>query len=277
MHGYPPPLDMRNSWINGRTLKMALARTRANHTLACFGATDRVPIDPQRDAYLLGAEFQNPFPFSTGQGVMATVRDAGDAAPVVYEFGRFQFTASAFESSLHWIQAEDAGTGIDTPALEALGREVLAGASHKAHEFSRQVCQWGRGKRVWGNLNRHYTPQTLAQALGQWFQAVAQAHGDAAQAIEWGISIKGLHVSFASKHLRLLAPDRYAVLDEVLSVGLGYALNPAGYALFMHTLRAFQRSYGLPYTLAQIEWAIFGLVRQSVRGLPSSSLSISSS
>ncbi len=265
-------LDMRNCWINGRTLKMAVAQTRANHSLGDFHVTDRVAIDPQRDAYLLGAEFQNPFPFSTAQDVMATVRDAQDAAPQVYEFGQFRFTASAFQSSLHWVQAEDAATGIDIQALEALGQEVLAGASHKAHDFSRQVCLWGRGERVWGNLERYHSQEALSQQLGEWFTSVAQAN-NAAQAIPGGIAIKGLRVSFASKHLRFLAPERYAVLDEVLSEGLGFALNPAGYGLFMHTLQAFKRQYDLPHTLAQIEWALFGLVRQSVRGQPSISSS----
>lgn len=254
-------LDIRDCWINGRTLQAALAQTGANHALGRFQATDRVPVDPRRDAYLLGAEFQNPFPFSTGQGVMATVLDVEQAAPVVYEFARFQCTASAFDSALHWIRAEDASTD----GLEALGRNVLAGAFEEAADFSRQVCEWGRGARVWGNLNRHYAPDALALELRHWFARVAEAR-DAIEAIEGGLAIKGLGVSFASKHLRLLAPERYAVLDEVLSEGLGFALNRAGYALFMHTLRVFKDTYRLPHTLAQIEWAIFGLVRQSVRG-----------
>lgn len=254
-------LDTRDCWINGRTLQTALAQTRANHVLGRFRANDRVSVDPRRDALLLGAESQNPFPFSTGQGVMVTVLDVAQTAPVVYEFARFQCTASAFDSALHWMRAED----IATDGLEALGRNVLAGGSQNCTDFSRQVCEWGRGARVWGNLNRHYTPDALALELRQWFARVATAR-DAVMAIEGGIAIKGLGVSFASKHLRFLAPERYAVLDEVLSEGLGFALNPAGYALFMHALQAFKNTYHLPHTLAQIEWALFGLVRQSVRG-----------
>jgi hypothetical protein len=34
------------------------------------------------------------------------------------------------------------------------------------------------------------------------------------EAIEYGIAIKGLAVSFASKHLRMMQPHRFAVLDE---------------------------------------------------------------
>ena len=93
-------------------------------------------------------------------------------------------------------------------------------------------------------------------------------------AIEGGCGIKGLGVSFASKHLRLLLPERYAVLDEVLSTGLGFALNPTGYALFMREIKRFKEKYSIRHSLAHIEWAIFGLVRQSVRGLPPSSIDI---
>ena len=251
-------LDLGSCWINGRTLRKALNYTKANHSLPVFQATERVAIDPYRDAYLLGAEFQKPFPFCTGNGVMATILDV-DAVTQIYEFGLFKCTASAFESSLHWIKQDDTAT----EAVEALGRELLAGAWSMCYEFSRQVCDWGRGERVWGNLNRHYTADALQNELRCWFSGIA---GNDIAAIEGGLNIKGLGVSFASKHLRLLDPNRYAVLDDVLSQGLGFALNPAGYALFMHELKRFQEKYAISHSLAHIEWAIFGLVRQSVRG-----------
>ena len=190
---------------------------------------------------------------------MATVLDVDKSAPPVYEFGLFRCTVSAFESSLHWIKEDDTST----EDVEALGRDVLAGAWNKCYEFSRQVCDWGRGERVWGNLNRHYTVEALQNELCRWFTGIA---GSDIEAIQGGLSIKGLGVSFASKHLRLLNPNRYAVLDDVLSQGLGFGLNPAGYALFMHELKRFQEKYTIAHSLAHIEWAIFGLVRQSVRG-----------
>lgn len=263
------PLELRNCWINGRTLRAALNQTKANHSLPAFQATDRVAIDTQRDAYLLGSEFQNPFPFCTGNGVMATVLDVSKAAPQIYEFGLFQCTASAFESSLYWIRKEDT----ETEVVEAQGRKVLAGSWNECYEFARQVCKWGRGGRVWGNLNRHSTADALQIKLCNWFSSVVLEDSDS-NAIEGGCGIKGLGVSFASKHLRLLLPERYAVLDEVLSIGLGFALNPTGYALFMRELKRFKEKYSIRHSLAHIEWAIFGLIRQSVRGLPPSSIDI---
>ena len=244
-------------------LRLALKKTRANHKLPRFRSTDRVAIDPHKDAYLLGAESQNPFPFATADGVMATVLDVDANTTQIYEFGLFRCTASAFESSLYWIQQEDPTTG----TLEALGSRILAGASDESFEFSRQVCEWGGGGRVWGNLNRYYSPDALQSELQDWFFAVSAADGHS-NAIKSGLGIKGLGVSFASKHLRLLAPDHYAVLDDVLSMGLGFALNSAGYDLFMHELKQFKEKYSISHSLAKIESSIFGLVRQSVRGDP---------
>ena len=84
-------------------------------------------------------------------------------------------------------------------------------------------------------------------------------------AIEPGINIKGLGVSFASKHLRMLDPDRFAVLDEVLSDGLGFALNPKGYKLFMQLLQDFSKQNHIKHSLAELESGLFILVRQQVR------------
>ncbi len=267
-------LELRNCWINGRTLRnalnhTALNQTEVNHSLSSFRATDRVAIDTQRDALLLGSGLPNPFPFCTGNSVMATVLDVNTAAPQIYEFGLFQCTASAFDSSLYWIRKEDTAT----EAVEAQGRKVLAGAWSECYEFSHQVCEWGRGGRVWGNLNRHSTADALQIKLCNWFSSAVLEDSDS-NAIEGGCGIKGLGVSFASKHLRLLLPERYAVLDEVLSTGLGFALNPTGYALFMREIKRFKEKYSIRHSLAHIEWAIFGLVRQSVRGLPPSSIDI---
>ncbi|MFT3777154.1 MAG: hypothetical protein QM772_02560 [Ottowia sp.] len=259
------PLDTRGCWINGRTLRLVSSETGVTHPNGPFRPKDRVPVDPRAHADLLGAKLQNPIPFSTSQGLMATVRDFDGAAPSVYEFCQFRFTVSAFESSLHWLQVEDKKTGIEIEKLEVRGSALLAGTSREAYKFSQHTCKWGRGHRVWGNLERHYTQDALEKALREWFDRVG-ASDDDRDAIAGGLDIKGLGVSFASKHLRFLAPERYAVLDEVLSIGLGFALNPAGYAFFMHELRRFRRRYALPHSLARIEAGIFGLVRQSARG-----------
>ncbi len=88
------------------------------------------------------------------------------------------------------------------------------------------------------------------------------------QAIRAGLRIKGLSVSFASKHLLLLLLGRYRVLDEVISPGLGFALNRSGFLLFMKSLHEFQQHHASGLSTAQVASAIFYQVRQSVRSLP---------
>lgn len=63
----------------------------------------------------------------------------------------------------------------------------------------------------------------------------------------------------------MIAPKRYAGLDEVFSTGLGFALNVKGYRLFMESFNDFKSKYNLDYNLATIKSGIFKLVRQSVR------------
>lgn len=78
---------------------------------------------------------------------------------------------------------------------------------------------------------------------------------------------KGLGVSFGCKHLRMLDPDRFAVLDSILNNELGYALNPKGYALFMRHFRLFHQQLPTrkwPHSLARTEAGMFMLVRSLV-------------
>nr|WP_298410598.1 hypothetical protein [uncultured Halomonas sp.] len=100
--------------------------------------------------------------------------------------------------------------------------------------------------------------------MDDWL-AIAAATDDAVSLIAPGIAIKGLGVSFASKHLRMLDPKRYAVLDEVINEGLGFARNPRGYALFIYCLQEFLARHELPYSVATLESGLFYLIRQQVR------------
>ncbi|MEO7399792.1 MAG: hypothetical protein ABIV07_03340 [Polaromonas sp.] len=253
--------------INGRTLKQALASTKANHRFGRFSSTQWVDVCPKCDAYGLGAEFTNPWPFLCHDGVMRTVADF-DGERNQYlsrnmDFSGFEFSESALESAIAICQYEDptthdveeAGATIDGQSSEA---ELL--------EFSERVCEWGGGQRVWANLQRyHENSAELAKAYSDWFR-IAQETGDEDAAITPGINIKGLGVSFSSKHLRMLDPDRFAVLDEVISEGLGYALNPKGYKLFMRHLREFSKENNIQHKLSTLESGLFVLVRQQVRG-----------
>lgn len=122
----------------------------------------------------------------------------------------------------------------------ACGRNLTQStiSSTDALEFSELVCKWGRGKRVFANLKRHHGTKLgtlMSKALEQALNAT-----DVESAITPLYKIKGLGVSFASKHLRMLLPEKFGVLDSRFEETLGFALNVPGYALFMKTLEAFR-------------------------------------
>ncbi|GAB2794600.1 hypothetical protein GCM10027040_21080 [Halomonas shantousis] len=251
--------------IHGRTLKQALAFTRANHAFGKITATQWVEICPLCDAYALGMETNHPWPFFCADGVMRTAEDFDSTTQQPgaesLDFYGLEFTRSALDSAIKLAQQEFE----ETRRLEDIGATLLKdNPAMSSLDFSQAVCKWGKGPRVWGNLTRHYQLPDLEQALDDWL-AFAAATDDAASAIAPGVAIKGLGVSFASKHLRMLDPQRYAVLDEVISKGLGFAMNPTGYALFLRCLHEFLARYGLSYNMATLESGLFYLVRQSVR------------
>ena len=141
----------------------------------------------------------------------------------------------------------------------ALARKPTAASSLK---FSKAVCDWASGQRVWRNLERYNTDKDkLAKELCSWLQDANKTRDDG-EAIAPGIKIKGLGVSFASKHLRMLCPQRFATLDSVLSEELGFALNIAGYKLFLQTLRKFRHHYGFRDSVGTLETGIYELIQE---------------
>ena len=257
--------QVKTAKMNGRTLKQALEITKANHRFPEFSWTEWVDVCPACDAYGLGAEFTHPWPFLCQDGVMRTVADF-DADKNQYQsidldFFGFKFSESALESAIALCHLEDE----TTERVEKIGSKISSESTDaELLTFSQLVCEWGRGQRVWGNLQKHNRAEELALAYSDWFSLAKKAVNVAA-AIELGLNIKGLGVSFASKHLRMLDPEKFAVLDEVLSEGLGFALNPKGYQLFMRLLQDFSAENHLQHNVATLESGLFMLVRQHVR------------
>lgn len=259
--------------INGRTLKFAINVISPNVDFGYFSLTEWVNVCPRCNAYALGIELIHPFPFMCTDGVMRTAEEVDWELNQykkfeVLDFAGFKFSKSALESSIGHIQNEDEST----KSLENFGLEINKYINHeKLLEFSRLVCEWGRGQRVWANLKRHNDLTVLAIAYEKWFEVIMNDNPSDEKAILLGTKIKGLGISFASKHLRMLMPEKYAVLDNVLSEGLGFALNAKGFRLFMTLLRNFSgnynKKYNSQYSVADIEAGIFFLVRQDVRSL----------
>lgn len=254
-------MDFSTAWINGRSLAKSLDVTKANHSFGAFAPTDRVKVELPRDLYPLGIELVHSTPFVVEDNLFVTVHDT-DSPSAIIDFANIRFTRNAFTSA-----ASDLIDHGLTNDLERLGSE-LSGDSGQALKFSELICAWGGGQGVWGDLNRHYSKEQLGAELGKWLLS-ATYQKNACLAIAPGVAIKGLGVSFASQHLRHLAPTEFAVLDDVISQGFGYALNPAGYNLFISDLRRLQQSHFREFHelhIADIGAGLLALVRQIVDG-----------
>jgi hypothetical protein len=59
------------------------------------------------------------------------------------------------------------------------------------------------------------------------------ADGRVVESLTILLQVKNLGISFASKHLKFLAPKNAVVLDSIIEEQLGYATNPAGYGAFL--------------------------------------------
>ena len=260
-------------WIDTRGFKLALEQTKAATSLVdAFVPGRRLEVCPERDAYLLGMEFVHPFPICRADGVFLTARDVLEPTSRELRFADFHFTVSALRSALYWISIEDKATAL----VMEHGQHMLASQATVVQwaKFSEQVCAWGRGKRVWANLLRYHSgsAEEVGRKMKTWLSA-AQTANDARYAMQEALEIKGLGVSFASKHLRMLYPQRYGVLDSVLETGLGFAMNVEGFAFFTQCLHDFfaenKEYFGSHFSsVADFEWALFALVRAKVRNSP---------
>lgn len=118
----------------------------------------------------------------------------------------------------------------DTPAIEKLGAALIAGGFGHAEveEFVRRVCRWGDYAGVAGRVIKRNGVRTIAAALRE-ASDLTQA-GRPADSVARLTRLRDLGISFASKHLKFLAPERAVVLDSVIGGRLGYLSTPAGYA-----------------------------------------------
>lgn len=255
--------------INGRTLRQFCKLRGLNHKQ--YAETKWVKVCPCCDKDLLQTKAGEPLPFLI-DGVMRTapeLNNTSEALTTPLVLGCFLMSMDALNSARNLLPEVDSST-LEIEKLGYLLRASLTGNSKsnglkkEVYKFSKEVCEWGRGGRVWGNLLGYHEELKLQNLLFKWLVSVVNGN-DVSQAIAQGIEIKGLGVSFASKHLRMLDPARFPVLDSVISEGLGFALNPKGYQLFQSMLSTFRDKHAIKYTIAELEGAIFWLVRQNVR------------
>ncbi|TWI13531.1 hypothetical protein [Aerolutibacter ruishenii] len=255
--GAPLAHDFNGAWIHGGTLRKVLKNDRPSFDFGPFKSRDRVDVRLPDSRYALRWDTDHGVPFALADGLFVTVHDE-ESPSTVYELPTLRFTRRALLSASAAV--EDDPTTIN---LAERAHRLASGDANTAWEFSKAVCEWGDGERVWGKLKSRHGSK-LGALLAGWFSEALDAPTPS-RAIAGGLALGGFGVSFASKHLRHLRPDRYAVLDDIVEQGLGYARSPTGYDLFIHDLRRLQFEHFPDLTVAAIEAGLFGLARQLVR------------
>ena len=126
----------------------------------------------------------------------------------------------------------------NTGNFEEIGKNYVSRGflPDETEGFAESVCKWAgkTGGRVIGNLKKHHAGNwaDVAAIFKQSYEYTLspQEHRKAISAIT---KIKGLDVSFGSKHLKFLNPNNAVVLDEIIDRKLGYRRNQDGYAQFI--------------------------------------------
>ncbi|BBE11147.1 hypothetical protein HH1059_20180 [Halorhodospira halochloris] len=255
-------MNYTNFWIDGRSFEKARNHFRAAVADPKARPNQKVVLDLNEHAYMLGMELTHGYPFIRNDGLSMTIHDheltPRENSYNIIDLINIRFTERALKGAYtNLVYHEEA------QQFEEKLSNLNVQRREDALKFSEEVCRWGRGMRVWGRLNQHYSQSQLGEAISSWLSSVRN-YDSYIDPISQGVSIRGLGVSFASKHLRLLDPSRFAVLDSVLSEGLGYALTPQGYNLFMNDLVKIKNDYLQEWRLCDIEASIFALVRQRV-------------
>ncbi|OYW56029.1 MAG: hypothetical protein B7Y80_03150 [Hyphomicrobium sp. 32-62-53] len=155
---------------------------------------------------------------------------------------------------------------------EAKAREIAKRnfPQDDCREFVRAVCLWGDDPRRGGKVIKRNHPEKISKAMKSAFEFSMQ--GQIANALDAVTKLEGLAVSFGSKHLKFLAPDRHVVLDSIISERLGYTRDVKGYLQWLaacHEFVILVREAGVKYTgigsdgwrVSDIEMAIFNKIR----------------
>lgn len=118
----------------------------------------------------------------------------------------------------------------NTLDVESVASKFIRSKFHPAHvaDFVRSVCQWGGYSGIGARALKKNSPRAMADAFRVAYRQCRNGHE--ADAVEKIQGLEQLGFSFASKHLRFLAPRCAVVLDGVISSRLGYDMTGKGYS-----------------------------------------------
>ncbi len=136
---------------------------------------------------------------------------------------------------LEFCDAEKKAGTISTADAEKAGVDILKDGLddvQRVNDFVRSVFKWGgkTGNRVHGLVYKYQTEEEVAKVVAK--SARLLQSGDLESAIDEITSIKGLHISFGSKVLRMLSPQQAGVYDSVIAAQFSYPLEADGYVEF---------------------------------------------
>lgn len=148
---------------------------------------------------------------------------------------------------------------VSTPAIEKIARKLVKDdfPEHGVVDFVKRVCIWGNYAGVYGKVLKH---NTIRKIKTQLIEAHAALRADDPKtAIEAVTLIKGLAVSFGSKHLKFLNPDKAGVLDSIISERLGYKRTADGYVEFLsdcNAIRDILNQAGISASATRQQWRV---------------------
>ena len=151
----------------------------------------------------------------------------------------------------------------DTVNVEILGRELAQGDYEQSAipGFINAVCRWGDYAGIAARVLNQNPVSEIRLAFKTAAEHLAEDPPATGRALAEVNTVRGLGTpSFASKHLRFLAPHACPVFDSILRDVLPYSFDPDGYAVFAadcHRLAATLSERGIsnPYPLRRDRWA----------------------
>ncbi len=121
-----------------------------------------------------------------------------------------------------------------TPEVEQKAKQLIESGfpSEDCVAFVQDVCRWGRYPGIAGKVAKHNKIEDISHAMRSAYEQLRESKTvDALKAINllYGLG----RVSFASKHLRFLAPQSAVILDSQIAKGLHYRSDQNGYRSFL--------------------------------------------
>jgi hypothetical protein len=146
-----------------------------------------------------------------------------------YGFCRLWLSSAEFPDLLRWHYEE----GYDPRQIERQALNLADSDSpiEQTAEFVRAVCAWGNYRGVAGRVLKNNKADVIASAFRSALALLKQDM--VAEALCHVTDLRGLGISFGSKHLKFLDPARAVVLDSIISGRLGYPLTIDGYIEFL--------------------------------------------